>query len=61
MSNFDLPLGLGMAFAQNERAMAKFESMSDSDKRAFVEKSHSVSSRSEMDTLVNSLTDSTGV
>ncbi len=61
MSNFDLPLGLGMAFAQNERAMAKFESMSDADKRAFVERSHNVSSRTEMDALVNSLTDSTGV
>lgn len=61
MSNFDLPLGLGMAFAQNERAMAKFESMSDSDKRSFIERSHSVSSKSEMDALVNSLTDSTGV
>lgn len=61
MSNFDLPLGLGMAFAQNERAMAKFESMSDSDKRAFVERSHSISSKSEMNALVNSLTDSTDV
>lgn len=61
MSNFELPLGLGMALAQNEAAMAKFESMSDEDKRAFVDKTHSVNSKAEMRALVNSLTDSTGV
>lgn len=61
MSNFELPLGLGMAFAQNEPAMAKFEAMSDADKRAFVEKTHSVNSKAEMRALVNSLTDGAGV
>ena len=37
MINFDLPLGLGMAFAQNERAMAKFESMSDQTKELLLQ------------------------
>lgn len=55
MNNFELPLGLGMALAQNEQAMQKFENMNDSEKRAFVEKTHSVSSKSEMRSLVNSL------
>lgn len=61
MSNFDLPLGLGMALAQNEKAMQRFEAMSDADKRAFVNKTHSINSKTEMRSLVNSLTDSTGV
>ncbi len=61
MSNFDLPLGLGMALAQNEKAMQRFEAMSDADKRAFVNKTYSINSKSEMRSLVNSLTDSTGV
>lgn len=61
MDIFQLPLGLGMALAQNERAMARFEALSESDKKAFVEKTHSVQSKSEMRSLVNSLTDSTGV
>ncbi len=61
MSNFELPLGLSMAFAQNEPAMARFEAMPDADKRAFIEKTHSVNSKAEMRALVNSLTDSTGV
>lgn len=61
MSNFDLPLGLGMALAQNEKAMQRFEAMSDADKQAFVNKTHSINSKSEMRSLVNSLTDSTGV
>ncbi|MBQ4625944.1 MAG: hypothetical protein IJB45_01680 [Clostridia bacterium] len=55
MNIFDLPLGLGMALAQNEQAMQKFEHLSDSEKRAFVEITHSVSSKSEMRSLVNSL------
>lgn len=61
MDHFDLPLGFAMALAQNERAMAKFESLSDAEKRAVVEKTHSVGSKAEMRSLVNSLTDSTGI
>lgn len=60
MNNFELPLGFGMALAQNERAMAKFESLSEAEKRAVVEKTHSIRSKSEMSSFVNSLTDSTG-
>ena len=62
MDVFQLPLGLGMALAQNEQAMARFDALSEADnKKAFVEKTHSVHSKSEMRSLVNSLTDSTGV
>ena len=51
----ELPLGLGMALAQNEEAMKKFESLSENEKRALIERTHSVNSKSEMDRLVNSL------
>lgn len=55
MNTRDLPLGFGMALAQNEPAMKKFESLSESEKMAFVEKTHSVNSKSEMQALVDSL------
>ncbi len=51
----ELPLGLGMALAQNEQAMAKFESLSDQEKEAVVQRTHSVTSKQEMNELVNSL------
>lgn len=55
MSKQDLPLGFGMALAQNEEAMQKFELLSEEEKRAFVEQSHSVNSKAEMQSLVNGL------
>lgn len=60
MNNFELPLGFGMALAQNERAMAKFESLSEAEKRAVVERTHSIRTKAEMRSFVRSLTDSTG-
>lgn len=56
MDKTELPLGFGMALAQNEDAMHRFEMLSDSEKRAVIEKAHSVNSKSEMASLVRSLT-----
>ena len=56
MDTRDLPLGFGMALAQNEPAMKKFESHSETEKMAVVERTHSVKSKSEMQALVDSLT-----
>jgi len=53
----ELPLGFGMALAQNEAAMQRFEAMSEVEKRAFLQRTHSVRSREEMQHLVSSLTD----
>lgn len=55
MSEIDLPLGLGMALAQNEAAMKAFESLSESEKQAIVQRTHGVRSRREMQQLVASL------
>ncbi len=53
----DLPMGFGMALAQNEQAMKKFEALTEEEKQAVVQKTHTVSSKREMQSLVKSLTD----
>lgn len=53
----ELPLGFLMALAQNEPALKRFEAMSESDKKAFVDKARSAESKSAMRSLVNSLGD----
>ena len=52
-----LPLGLGMALAQNEAAMKRFESMTKPEKQALIQRTHQVKSKREMQQLVNQLTD----
>ena len=51
-----LPLGLGMALAQNEAAMKRFESMTESEKQALIARCRQVKSKREMQQLVNRLT-----
>ena len=51
----ELPLGFEMALAQNEAAMKKFESLTESEKQAVLQKTHSVRSKHEMQQLVSSL------
>lgn len=60
MSGIELPLGFGMALAQNETAMKKFEMLSEQKKQAVIQKTHSVNSKSEMHALVNSLISGAG-
>lgn len=55
MSKIELPLGFGMALAQNEAAMARFEALSEAEKAAVVRRTHEVGSKREMRDLVNSL------
>lgn len=55
MKGLELPLGFGMALAQNEAAMAEFEALSEEEKKAVIQKTHSVSSKKEMHSLVDSL------
>lgn len=45
-----------MALSQNEKAMKKFELLSEEEKRALIEQTHAVNSKSEMQTFVNNLT-----
>lgn len=52
-----LPLGLAMSLAQNEAAMNRFTSMTDTEKQALIEQSHQVKSKREMQQLVAQLSD----
>lgn len=51
----ELPLGFGMALAQNEAAMKAFESLTEAEKRSVLQKTHAVRSKAEMRQLVDSL------
>jgi hypothetical protein len=53
--NMELPLGFGMALAQNEPAMRRFETLSEAEKQSIIQQTHSVTSKREMQQLVDSL------
>jgi hypothetical protein len=53
--NMELPLGFGMALAQNELAMQRFEALSEAEKQSVIQQTHSVTSKREMQQLVDSL------
>lgn len=53
--SLELPLGFGMALAQNEMAMQRFESLSEEEKQAVIQRTHRVTSKQEMRRLVDSL------
>lgn len=55
MDKIDLPLGFGMALAQNEPAMKKFESLAEPEKQAVIRQAHNVNSKNEMRQLVAGL------
>ena len=57
MERSALPLGFGMGLAQNEPAMKKFESMTETEKQKILQQTKRVASKSEMRQLVDSLTD----
>lgn len=50
-----LPLGLGMALAQNEAAMHRFENLTETEKQSILQQAHSVHSKAEMQQLVSGL------
>lgn len=49
----DIPLGFGMALAQNSEAMNRFSAMSDEQRRQLIEGTHSVRSKKEMKAYVD--------
>lgn len=51
----EMPIGLGMAFAENVDAMRRFSAMSRPDQQAVVTKAHDIKSRDEMHAYVRSL------
>lgn len=51
----DLPMGLGMALAQDFNSMQYFASLSLDAQRAIIDQTHSINSRDEMQSFVQSL------
>lgn len=56
LTNSDIPLGLGMALAQNTEALKAFAALSIPQQQDFIENAHSIGSSSEMRAYVNTLT-----
>lgn len=55
MDKNEMPLGFGFALAQNPQAMEKFSNLPKAEQTAILQKAHAVSSKSEMQSLVNDL------
>jgi len=51
----EVPLGLGMAFAQNLNAMKYFSSLSKQQQQQIIDSAHQVKSKQEMQAFVSSL------
>lgn len=49
----ELPLGFGMALAQNEKALEKFGQLDERQKQRFLFEARHVRSRNEMQSIVN--------
>lgn len=55
MDNREIPVGLGLSLAMNQKAMDRFAHMTDMEKESTIEKSRQVKSKREMDRIVSSL------
>lgn len=55
MEQKEIPLGFGMALAQNPDAMKVFSNLPESKQSEILNKAHTVKSKNEMQSLVNNL------
>jgi len=55
MDPYKMPIGLGMALAQNPKAMEKFSALSEDKKQEIINGTHSISSREEMHRYVDKI------
>ena len=51
----DIPVGLGMAFAQNQKAMLRFAGMNAQQRQRVISHAHTVRSKQEMEAFVSGL------
>ena len=51
--NSDVPMGLGMALAQNVEAMQAFSAMEPAKQRAIIDRTHTIGSKKEMQAFVS--------
>ena len=55
MDFYKVPLGFGMALAQNFNAMNVYSAMTEEQKKAILDRAHNAHSEKEMHDIVNSL------
>lgn len=55
MDFYKVPIGFGMALAQNEAAMLRYAHLSEQEKQSILNQAHNVHSEREMHDLVASL------
>lgn len=55
MQFYEMPIGLGMALAQNQKAMEKFALLNEDEKQKIINGTHSVSSKEEMHQYVENI------
>lgn len=55
MEKHEMPIGLGMALAQNPEAMQKFAMLSENKKQEIINGTHRVHSKEEMRQYVNKI------
>ena len=55
MDFYKVPIGFGMALAQNTAAMTHYASLTESEKQSILDKAHHATSQREMHDLVASL------
>ena len=60
INDLDIPMGLGMALAQNVPAMNYFSSLSPNKQREIINGTHSIKSKEEMHTYVDNLVNQFG-
>jgi hypothetical protein len=56
-----VPLGLGMALAQNSGALSRFAGLPLDERQAIIERTHSIGSKKEMKSFVDNLSKSWNV
>ena len=59
MDFYKVPIGFGMALAQNEAAMIRYAALPEQQKQEILTKAHNVRSEKEMYSLVASLVNGT--
>ncbi|PWM44712.1 MAG: hypothetical protein DBX47_05465 [Clostridiales bacterium] len=51
----EIPLGFGMALAQNEKAFNNFATLPESKRNEYIERSHTVKTKYEMQMLIEEI------
>lgn len=60
-NNNEIPLGLGLGLSMNEKAMAEFADMNQSEKELIIDKARNVQSKQEMQNLIQNLADQNSI